>query len=194
MFAELPPNAPHKGNRITRAIGRGLMRLLGWKMDGQLPNCPKLIIAAAPHTSNWDFIIAMLGVLSVGLKASYLMKKEAFFWPFSGLFKWLGGVPVERSQAGGLVESLVSWFASHDKAWLLITPEGTRKKVDKYKTGFLRVAEEASVPVMLVSWDYPTKRLVLEKVWTLTGDYDADCAAIRQYLTNRYQAKVPEWQ
>ena len=88
MFAELPPNAPHKGNRITRAIGRGLMRLLGWKMDGQLPNCPKLIIAAAPHTSNWDFIIAMLGVLSVGLKASYLMKKEAFFWPLSGLFKW----------------------------------------------------------------------------------------------------------
>ena len=194
MFAELPPNAPQKGNRVTRAIGRGLMRMIGWKMDGKLPNCPKLIIAAAPHTSNWDFIIAMLAVLSVGLKASYLMKKEAFFWPFAGLFKWLGGVPVERNQAGGLVESLASWFANHDKAWLLITPEGTRSKVEKYKTGFLRVAEEASVPVMLVSWDYPTKRLVLEKVWTLTGDHEADCDAIRQYLNNRYVAKVPEWQ
>ena len=194
MFAELPPNAPQKGNRVTRTIGRGLMRMIGWKMDGKLPNCPKLIIAAAPHTSNWDFIIAMLAVLSVGLKASYLMKKEAFFWPFAGLFKWLGGVPVERNQAGGLVESLASWFASHEKAWLLITPEGTRSKVEKYKTGFLRVAEEASVPVMLVSWDYPTKRLVLEKVWTLTGDHEADCDAIRQYLNNRYVAKVPEWQ
>lgn len=194
MTTQLPPQAPRKGNAITRWIGRRLLALLGWRADGELPNTPKLIVAAAPHTSNWDFILAMLVVLSLGLRASYLMKKEAFFWPFAGLFKWLGGVPVERRQSGGMVGSLTQWFNSQEKAWLLITPEGTRTRVEKYKTGFLRVAESANVPVMLVAWDYPTKRVVLEKVWTLTGDHDKDCAAIRQYLTNRYQARQPQWQ
>lgn len=190
----LPPQAPRKGNAVTRWIGQRLLALLGWRAEGELPDSPKLIVAAAPHTSNWDFILAMLVVLSLGLKTSYLMKKEAFFWPFSGLFKWLGGVPVARRQSGGMVGSLTEWFNSQEKAWLLITPEGTRKKVEKYKTGFLRVADSANVPVMLVAWDYPTKRVVLEKVWTLTGDHEQDCAAIRQYLTNRYQARQPEWQ
>ncbi|HEY7772876.1 MAG TPA: 1-acyl-sn-glycerol-3-phosphate acyltransferase [Marinagarivorans sp.] len=190
----LPPQAPRKGNRCTRWIGERVLSALGWRIEGTLPDRPKLIIAAAPHTSNWDFILAMLAVLSLGLKASYLMKKEAFFWPFAGLFKWLGGVPVERHQAGGMVGSLTRWFSERDKAWLLITPEGTRKKVGRYKTGFLRVAESVDVPVMLVSWDYPTKRIVLEKIWTLTGDNEADCEAMRQYLTNRYQGRQPDWQ
>lgn len=194
MSIRLPPQAPRKGNAVTRWIGQRLLALLGWRAEGELPNAPKLIIAAAPHTSNWDFILAMLVVLSLGLKASYLMKKEAFFWPFSGLFKWLGGVPVARRHSGGVVGSLTRWFNSQEQAWLLITPEGTRTKVEKYKTGFLRVADSANVPVMLVAWDYPTKRVVLEKVWTLTGDHEQDCAAIRQYLTNRYQARQPEWQ
>lgn len=194
MPVQLPPLAPRKGNRLTMWLGWRLLKLFGWRLEGQLPNQPKLIVAAAPHTSNWDFIFAMFAILALGLKASYLMKKEAFIWPFTGLFKWLGGVPVARGQNGGMVESLAHWFAQQEAGWLLITPEGTRKKVEQYKTGFLRVAELAEVPVMLVSWDYPTKRIVLEKVWTTTGNHEADCQAMRQYLTNRYQARQPNWQ
>lgn len=194
MTVQLPPLAPRKGNRFTIWLGLRVLRLFGWRLEGQLPNQPKLIVAAAPHTSNWDFIFAMLAVLALGLNASYLMKKEAFFWPFAGLFKWLGGVPVARGKTGGMVESLVDWFAEREAGWLLITPEGTRKKVKHYKTGFLRVAALAEVPVMLVSWDYATKRIMLEKVWTTTGEHEADCQAIRQYLTNRYEGRQPQWQ
>ena len=194
VITELPSEAPSKGNRVTRAIGRALLRMIGWRIVGHTPRCPKVIICAAPHTSNWDFVLAMLAVLTLGLRASYLMKKEAFIWPLAGLFKWLGGVPVERAQAGGLVRSMVTWLNNREKAWLLITPEGTRKKVDRYKTGFLRVAELADVPVGLVAWDYANKCIVIEKIWTLTGDNEADCEGIRQYLNNRYVARHPQWQ
>ena len=132
-ISELPLSLPQKGNVVSKAVGRCLLRLIGWKIVGRMPKSPKVIIAAAPHTSNWDFIIAMFAVLALGLRASYLMKREAFVWPFSGLFKWLGGVPVERKAAGGMVDGLVDWFANHEKAWLLVTPEGTRQKVSKYK-------------------------------------------------------------
>ena len=190
----LPAVAPRKGNRFTRWLGVRLLAAMGWRVEGEFPHCAKLIIAAAPHTSNWDFILAMLAILALGLRASYLMKKEAFIWPFAGLFKWLGGVPVVRSHADGMTQGLVGWFAAQESAWLLITPEGTRQKVEKYKTGFLRVSAAADVPVMLVAWDYPTKRIVLEKIWTQTHNHEADCAAIRQYLNNRYQARHPKWQ
>ncbi|WP_053980134.1 1-acyl-sn-glycerol-3-phosphate acyltransferase [Marinagarivorans algicola] len=194
MMTVLPPLAPRKGNRFTRWLGASLLKLLGWTVEGELPNEPKLILAGAPHTSNWDFVFSMLVVLTLGLKASYLMKKEAFFWPFAGLFKWLGGVPVARGRNGGMVESLAGWFTEQEACWLMITPDGTRRKVKSYKTGFLRVAELAQVPVMLVSWDYASKRVVLEKVWATTGDHEADCQAIRQYLTSRYEGRQPEWQ
>ena len=199
MIAPLPEIRSLPAAAPARAIALparwvACLRLLGWRIVGHMPNRPKVIVCAAPHTSNWDFVIAMLAVLALGVRASYLMKQEAFIWPLAGLFKWLGGVPVARAQAGGMVASLVAWFAAREQAWLLITPEGTRQKVARYKTGFLRVATESQVPVVLVAWDYPSKRLIIEKVWTLTGDHEADCAAIRQYLNNRYVARHPKWQ
>ncbi len=191
---KIPPQAPRKGNEFSRGLGRFLLRLLGWRLEGELPNCPKLIAAALPHTSNWDFIIAMLTVLATGVRLSYLMKKEAFFWPLGGLFKWLGGVPIKRNQTQGIVEDLAAWLNQQEQAWVAITPEGTRQKVDKLKTGFMRLAWETNTPVMLIAWDYPNKRLVFEKIWSLTGDFDADCAAITQYINNRYQGRHPHWQ
>ncbi len=194
IITTLPSNVPRKGNKLTRYIGASLLRLGGWKIVGELPNESKIIAAAAPHTSNWDFVLSMLAVLSLGVKASYLMKKEAFFWPFAGLFRWLGGVPVARAKAGGMVGSLVTWLQQQDKAWLLITPEGTRKKVARYKTGFLRVSELTGVPVVLVAWDYPSKSIVIDKVWTLSGDHEKDCDAIREYLCGRYTGRISDWQ
>lgn len=190
----LPELAPRKGNRVTCFLGRSLLGLFGWQVVGHVPNKPKVIIAAAPHTSNWDFILAMLVILSLGLRASYLMKKEAFFWPFAGLFKWLGGVPVARGKTIGLVDSLVEWLNQREKAWLLMTPDGTRRRVARYKTGFLRVAELADVPVLLVAWDYPSKRVVIDEVWALTGDHEADAKAIREHLNSRYTGRIPDWQ
>lgn len=179
---------------LVKFIGRALLKLAGWKVVGQFPKEKKLIIAAAPHTSNWDFILAMFAVMALGIKISYLMKKEAFFWPFKNMFMALGGIPLDRSAAEDTVEQIASWYNAHDKVWVVITPEGTRSKVDKWKTGFLRVAEKANVPVMLVAWDYPSKTMHLDKIWQTTGDYYRDIDQMREYINSRYTAKHPDKQ
>ena len=87
---------PRLGNRITRAMGRGVLKLMGWEIKGSFPPEPKAVFIGLPHTSNWDFILFLSSMQAVGLKASWMMKKEAFFWPLGGLFKKLGGVPIDR--------------------------------------------------------------------------------------------------
>ena len=190
----LPAQVPQMGNKLTRSIGRNGLRLLGWRVEGNLPNLPKAIFAAAPHTSNWDFILAMFAVLSMGLKVSYLMKKEAFVWPLSGLFKALGGIPIDRGRADGLVANIAEAFAEQDRLWLAVTPEGTRSHVAKWKTGFLRVAHCANVPVVLVAWDYPNKRIVVDKTWVASEDFAEDAERVREYLTQKYTGRYPERQ
>lgn len=188
----MPPAVPVAGNRVTRWLGRKLLALSGWKVEGVFPNEPKVVVAAAPHTSNWDFVVAMLAILALGVRVSYLMKKEAFIWPFGKLFMWLGGIPLDRSSTEDTVQQIVSWYETHDQVWVVITPEGTRAKVEKWKTGFLRVVEGAKVPLLLVAWDYPSKTITLDGIWKTTGDHAADAAAIRDYINGKYRGRYPE--
>ncbi|MBB3169426.1 1-acyl-sn-glycerol-3-phosphate acyltransferase [Simiduia aestuariiviva] len=190
----LPENAPKFGGRLTRAFGRGLLHLLGWRMEGELPNEKKLMVALAPHTSNWDFIIAMPVIMALGIRVSYLMKKEAFIWPFSLLFKWWGGIPVDRSASRDVVGQVASWYAEHDAVWVAITPEGTRKKVGQYKTGFVRIAHAANVPVLTIAWDFPSKSLVVDQLWTTTGNHEADAERIRTHINGHYRGAQPQFQ
>ena len=188
----IPPSAPRMGNAVTRAIGRLILKLVGWKMVGKLPDENKLVIIGAPHTSNLDFILAMGCMLSLGLKFSFMMKKEAFFFPLSGLFKALGGIPITRSKKSNLTEQMGKWFNDHDKVWLGITPEGTRSKTEHFKKGYLYIAQAANVPVFIVGINSPTKQVFLDKVWPLTGDLDADNAAIEAYFKQKYTGVKPE--
>lgn len=190
----LPEQAPRKENRLTRWLGRGLLRLLGWRIRGDFPNSPKIVIAIAPHTSNWDFFIAFAALMATGLKVSWLMKKEAFIWPFKGFFMSWGGIPLDRKAAANTVQQIQKWYREHDKVWVVITPEGTRSKVERWKTGFLRLAYAAQVPVFLVSLDYPSKTLVLDKSWPLSGDMDQDLEAIQHYITANYRGRHPSKQ
>lgn len=190
----MPCMNSEQGSPVVKWIGRTMLRVAGWKVEGEFPHEGKLVIAAAPHTSNWDFVLAMFAVMALGLKISFLMKKEAFFWPFKGLFLALGGIPLDRSAAEDIVDQIVSWYDRHDKLWVVITPEGTRSKVGKWKTGFLRVAEKANVPVLLVAWDYPTKTLHVDKVWDTTGDHIQDVENIRTHFNGKYTGKNPKWQ
>ncbi|WP_370978087.1 lysophospholipid acyltransferase family protein [Agaribacterium sp. ZY112] len=190
----LPADVPHQGGRITRFIGRSLLRLFGWKIEGELPNVPRAVFAAAPHTSNWDFVLAMFAVLAMGIKISFLMKKEAFIWPLKGLFLALGGIPLNRRAAGDTVEQICSWFESHKKLWVVITPEGTRSYVAKWKTGFLRAAYNAGVPVVLVAWDFPSKTMHIDSTWYPSGDHEKDAEQIRKHLCGRYTGRHPDKQ
>ncbi|WP_317931057.1 1-acyl-sn-glycerol-3-phosphate acyltransferase [Halioxenophilus sp. WMMB6] len=187
-----PPAAmPRMGNRFTRWLGSRLMALIGWKVAGELPNHSKLVIAGAPHTSNWDFVVAMFLVMALGVKFSYLMKKEAFIWPFKGLFMALGGIPIDRSRGDQVMVQMKTWFANNDHCWVAITPEGTRSQVEKFKTGFLRIAEAAEVPVLLVAWHYPKKTFYICPLANLSGDINEDVAAIKTFYDTHFVGRNP---
>jgi 1-acyl-sn-glycerol-3-phosphate acyltransferase len=180
------PVTPRLGNRFTRWLGRATLAMMGWKIKGGFPNEPKLVFIGAPHTSNWDFILAMAAMQAAGVKASWMMKKEAFFWPLGGLFKKMGGVPIDRKAKMDLTTQMANWFNSVEQGYLGITPEGTRSKVEKFKKGYLRIAYGAGVPVFLVGLNGPTKEVVLDKIMPLTFDTEVDNRKIKAYYDKNY--------
>lgn len=189
--AELPDEMPRAGNWLSQGIGLLIVKMLGWRFDGNFPPEKKLMVALAPHTSNWDFVVAMPFIMALKLKASWMMKKEAFFFPFKGLFMALGGIPTDRGAAGGLAKQVAKEFRQNEKMWVAITPEGTRKKAHKWKNGFLRIANAAGVPILLVAWDFPTKRICIDSLYHPTGDIEADMREIQRRFS-KYRGRNPE--
>lgn len=179
-------NTPRMGNAATRAIGAFILFVLGWTVKGQLADEKKAVLIGAPHTSNLDFFLAMGAMLSVGLKFSWMMKKEAFFFPFKGLLKKLGGVPIDRTSSQDITGQMSMWFKTQDIAWLGLTPEGTRSKVESFRQGYLRIAYAAQVPVFLVAVDGKNKVVLLDRLWPLTGDIERDNSDIKAYYDNNF--------
>lgn len=168
-----------------------ILKCFGWSVNYTIPDYPKCIICVAPHTSNWDFILGELAIHSVGRKAGFLMKSSWFFFPLGYFFKAIGGVPVERGKKkGSLVESLIKRFNSVERLTLAITPEGTRKRVVNWHTGFLRIAYETNVPIALGAIDFPTRHIEVSEIFEPTGDINADLAAIKRYY-REYTGKYP---
>lgn len=165
-WKQLGSELPKRGNRITAILGRGLFRGLGWKLEGEFPNCPKMIVAVAPHTSNIDFLLAVGVFLGHGLHVSYLAKQSLFNFPMGSLMTALGGIPVDQKSAHGLVEQLAERFKNSSKMVLGITPEGTRGKVQEWRKGFALIAKAANVPILPAIADYKTKVVRLEKLIT----------------------------
>lgn len=163
-------------------------------MVGDLPSVNKAVLVVAPHTSNWDFIIAIAAMMAKQVKLSYLMKKEAFFWPFKNLFISFGGIPIDRSAASDIVDQIKQEYDSSEALWVAITPEGTRSKVTRWKTGFLRIAIQAQVPIIIIAWDYPSKQLHIDKLWWPEGDSEKDAELIKEYISSRYTGRHPERQ
>lgn len=194
MLVSLPPSVPRKGSRFSRWLGRQWLAAMGWQVEGELPDRPQLVVAVGPHTSNWDFVVAMAVILALGVRVNYLMKREAFIWPFARLFRWFGGIPLDRRSTSDTVPQIVGHYAQSPRLWLAIAPEGTRAKVDYWKTGFLRIAQEAQVPVLIAGWDYSRKTFVIDRLWPVTGDHVADAAAIRHHVRASMRARYPQQQ
>ncbi len=190
--AHVTNKIPRMGNALTRAIGAFILFVLGWKVKGQMADEKKAVLIGAPHTSNLDFFLAMGAMLSVGLKFSWMMKKEAFFFPFKGLLMSLGGVPIDRSSSQDVTGQMAAWFDTQDKAWLGLTPEGTRSKVESFKKGYLRIAYAAKVPVFLVAVDGKNKEVLLDRVWPLTGDIERDNSDIKAYYDANFKGVNPK--
>jgi 1-acyl-sn-glycerol-3-phosphate acyltransferase len=147
-----------------------LLKLGGWEFEGDLPNLSKLIIIGAPHTSNWDFIIYLGALHHYRLKASFIGKHTLFRWPFGYFFRKMGGIPVDRSKAGGLVQQVVDVIGRSDRMVLLMAPEGTRKAAPFWKSGFLQIAAQAEVPILLAYVDFPNRRAGLGPLLGFDGD------------------------
>lgn len=168
-----------------------ILRMAGWKVCITVPDYPKVIICVAPHTSNWDFILGKLAYAAIGRKAGFLMKSSWFFFPLGLIFKAIGGVPVSRGKGTSLVDTLVERYRISDRLALAITPEGTRSLTTRWHTGFLHIALEANVPIVLGAIDFVTKRIIIEDTFTPTGDIEADIRRVKDYY-RPFKGKYPD--
>ena len=152
-----------------------LFRLFGWKLINDFPHdTKKYLVIAAPHTSWMDFPIAILARMASGTMINFIGKGSLFKGPFGFIFRLLGGIPVDRSQNNNLVDSIVALFNSKEDFRLGLSPEGTRKKVAKWKTGFYYIAKGANVPVVMASLDFGNKQIKISKAYTITDNKEAD--------------------
>jgi len=175
---------PKRGNGFTQSVARGLMSLFGWRIEADIPNLPKFVLVGAPHTSNWDFLLTLGTFFSLSVKISWMGKKSLFRWPFGGIMKWLGGVPIERAnQREGVVDQTIEAFNSRDKFVIAVMPEGTRNKVGEWKTGFYHIAQGANVPILPVRFDYGRKVMGVGPSIETSGDVTADMAHIQSNFT-----------
>jgi len=150
---------PQSSNAFAQWLGKQVLKRLGWKICGTFPKRSKFVVAVAPHTSNWDFVIAVAAMLALQLKVRFLGKDALFFWPFSWWLNKIGGIPVERNSNHGVVGQMTTLFLNTDKLVLGIAPEGTRRKTNQWKSGFLHIAYNAQVPVVPLSLDFNKKEI-----------------------------------
>ena len=165
-----------------RAFGRGLLRLLRWRVDGEMPNLPKFVVAVAPHTSNWDFVVGAAAMFALDLKIVFIGKHTLFVGPFGAVLRWMGGIPVDRSSPHGVVGDAVASFRGVERRILAITPQGTRRPVPHFKTGFLHIARGAGLPVLLAALDYEARVVRFGPTLDIGEDIDAERARIEAHF------------
>jgi 1-acyl-sn-glycerol-3-phosphate acyltransferase len=179
---ELGPNVQRAHGRFAAAVGRFMMGICGWRVEGNLPDIPRMVLIVAPHTSNWDFLTGVRVKLAMRMGARFIGKHTLFHGPLGVFMRWLGGVPVDRSAATGFVEETARVVSESERMTLVIAPEGTRKLTGKWKSGFYRIAVAAGVPIVLTGFDYPRKVIFFGPVVHPTGDYEKDLAEIQSHF------------
>jgi len=170
-------------------FSRLVLRLMGWKITSVIPaGTKKCVIAVAPHTSYWDFVIGRLAYSVLGVKANFLIKKEAFRFPFKHLLLQMGGIPVDRGRSSKMVDQIVDQFNKSESLFIVITPEGTRKPVRQWKKGFYYIANQAQVPIALGYLDYAKKEGGVGKVIFPNGDMESQMKEIKEF----YRGMTPK--
>ena len=178
----LGAEVPRRDSAILRSFGRVMLRLLGWRIEGELPNLPKFVIAVAPHTSNWDFVVGVSAMFALDLRLAFISKHTLFRGPFGPVMRWLGAIPVDRSSPHGVVAESIAAFIAAGRRILAIAPEGTRKRVAHFKSGFLHIARGAGVPVMLATLDYDARCVRLGPTFEVGEDIEAERARTEAFF------------
>ncbi len=182
--AEFGPLFPRRGNAFSRGLGKFILRLMGWRVVGSPPNAAKIMVVAAPHTSNWDGVILFIAMLAAGLDLRWVGKHTLFKGPWGGLLRWAGGVSVNRAQARDFVSSVVETYRQRDSLALVIAPEGTRKRTARWKTGFHRIALEADVPIVSGYMDYRRKTVGFGPGLQASEDFAQYIEQLREFLAD----------
>lgn len=166
-------------------LARKLLASLGWTLIDSPDRPPRAVLVAYPHTSNWDGVYALLVKLALGLDAHWVGKDSLFRWPFGGLLRRLGGVPVDRRRRNGFVDQMAAEFGQRQHFMLVIAPEGTRALTAGWKSGFYRIAVAAGVPIGLGFVDYARREAGILAYLTPSGDRERDLAAIAAHYAGR---------
>jgi 1-acyl-sn-glycerol-3-phosphate acyltransferase len=174
MLPAVGARIPRKGSAAGSAVGRFTLRLLGWKIEGDFPDEPKLVAIVAPHSSNWDFVVGLAARYALRLEASWLGKHTLFRPPFGWIMRRWGGIAVDRSASHDVVSQTISAFSSRPRVFLVITPEGTRKKVSRWKTGFWHIAKGAGTPILPIAFDWGTRTIRVHPPFTPGDDVEQD--------------------
>jgi 1-acyl-sn-glycerol-3-phosphate acyltransferase len=164
---------------LARTFGRVALALLRWRIEGELPDRAKFVIIAAPHTSNWDFIVGISAKFALGIEVAWLGKHTLFRGPLSAILRYWGGIPVDRSVSQRIVPQIVDTFRQRKAFVLAVAPEGTRKRVPDWRTGFWYIAHGAGVPVVPVAFDWPNRTIRIHPAMETTGDVHADVGSLR---------------
>ena len=175
----LPASLPRRGNTFSRVLGRAVLALGGWRIEGEFPDRSKLVAIVAPHTSNWDFIVGISAVYALGLRVRFLGKHTLFHPPLGWLMRWFGGIPVNREAPQGLVPQAVEAIAKADAIFLAITPAGTRSSTRPWKSGFYHIAHAARVPILPVAFDGAHRTIRLLPPFDTSGDHAGEIPRLR---------------
>ncbi|MEX0623402.1 1-acyl-sn-glycerol-3-phosphate acyltransferase [Saccharospirillum sp.] len=180
------------GRSPLRWVATGLLRLAGWDVK-PFPDVPRAIVVGGPHTSNWDGVLGIISGIALALHARFMIKNTLFKGPLGWLLTRLGGIPVNRSRAGGLVGQTVAELNRHNRIIIVMTPEGTRSSADRWKTGFHHIARQAGVPIVLAVADYGKKQLTFPLILQPSDDLEADMQRIYECfaeITPRHPEKL----
>jgi len=173
-------------------IARWTLKMLGWKISNVIPpGTKKCVIVVAPHTSYWDFVIGRLAYWKMGIKAKFLIKREAFKFPVKRLLLHMGGIPVDRSRSNKMVDQIVEMFNQSDSMIIVITPEGTRKPVRHWKKGFYHIANKAQVPIALAYINWGKKEGGVGKIMDPNGNIEEQMAEMMDFYRGM-EGKHPE--
>ena len=192
MSLPVGANVPRRGNAFSRAFSRLILRLMGWRLRGAVPNLPKMVLIGAPHTSNMDGVIGILALSALGVRAGTMIKDSAFKGAMGVLLRWAGAIPINRRSPKGVVEQTVDAFNNNAQLLLLIAPEGTRSNATEWKRGFYHIALGAKAPVLPAACDYKKKIITFGPPVPASGNYAADLRTLLEFYRDNGEPRHVE--
>jgi len=182
ILPRIGPLAPRRSYGALTAVGRWWLRLAGWRVVGELPDLERVVVAVAPHSSNWDFVHAIAAVFALRLRVSFIGKHTLFEGALGRFMRWVGGLPVDRSRPEGIAEAVAAQMRAAPQMWLGVAPEGTRTAGAPFKSGFYRIAQAAKVPILPVCIDYRRKVIGVLPLQSAAAPVDDGVESVRRLL------------